>query len=419
VIRKEKLLVRATVLKTFFATKIGGLGGQECMSFFFVDSGWVKVLDDALRADISALRIVCPFIKKGAAQRLLHRGRPESIQVITRANLDDFCAGVSDTAALQLLIENGARIRGVRGLHAKLYLFGKTQVILTSANLTEAALRRNHEFGLVAKDRKTVRQCRRYFDDFWKQAGDDITIERLDEWERRVEDHLAARGKGGMVAGLGDEGVYVENFAEPASLPVPGSDSEQGFVKFFGRDRNRAARSMAVLKDVESSGSHWACTYPKGKRPRQVRDGAVMFMGRLVEGRNDILIYGRATARAHERDNDDASASDLRRRPWKAKYPHYVRVDDPEFIDGTLSNGIPLSELINALQSDAFAPTQRNALKGHGNITPRKAIMRQPAVELTREGIAWMNERLERAFAQHGKLSKGALAKLDWPNRKR
>src|ERR1017187_2819400 len=178
------------------------------MSFFFVDSGWDKVLDDALRADSSSVRIVCPFIKKGAANRLLRHGRPDSLRVITRANLDDFYAGVSDTAALRLLMENGAEIRGVRGLHAKLYLFGKAQVVLTSANLTEAALLRNHEFGLVGTDRTTIRQCHQYFDEFWKHAGEDIQKEKLDEWERKIEERLAARDPRSAAIGLGDEGVY-------------------------------------------------------------------------------------------------------------------------------------------------------------------------------------------------------------------
>jgi len=385
------------------------------MSFFFVDSGWDRVLDDALRSDGSAIRIVCPFIKKGAAQRLLRRGKPALIRVITRANLDDFYAGVSDTAALRLLMGNGAEVRGVRGLHAKLYLFGNSQVILTSANLTEAALLRNHEFGLVATDRTTIRQCHHYFDDFWKRAGENLREAKLDEWEKKIEQRLAARDPRSTAVGLGDEGVYVENFAEPASLPLPKSAIKQAFVKFFGESDNRAQRSLNVLEEVDSSGSHWACTYPQGKRPRSVHDDAVMFMGRLVGKPNDTIVYGRAVASAHRPGQDDAGAVDFRKREWKKKWPHYVRVHDAEFIDGTLLNGISLNELIDALDSDAFASTQRNKVSGNGNTNPRKALMQQPAVELSSQGIAWMTERLERAFVQHGKLSKAALAKLDWP----
>ncbi len=54
------------------------------MSFRLVDSGWAQVLADAVTADGSRLRLVCPFIKKTAVQRLLARGKPRSIQVITR-----------------------------------------------------------------------------------------------------------------------------------------------------------------------------------------------------------------------------------------------------------------------------------------------------------------------------------------------
>jgi hypothetical protein len=102
------------------------------MSFRIVDTGWDKVLGDALRADSSRVRIVCPFIKKRAVARLLKRDKPKALQVITRFNLDDFSEGVSDIAALQLLLDKGAHIRGVRNLHAKLYLFGANRAIVTS-----------------------------------------------------------------------------------------------------------------------------------------------------------------------------------------------------------------------------------------------------------------------------------------------
>ena len=116
--------------------------------FRLVETDWGHVLDRAVATDCSELRIVCPFIKERTVRRLLAGGRPKSIQVITRFNLLDFAEGVSDTAALRLLLDKGAQIRGVRGLHAKLYLIGR-QAIVTSANLTQAALSRNHEFGFV------------------------------------------------------------------------------------------------------------------------------------------------------------------------------------------------------------------------------------------------------------------------------
>ena len=386
------------------------------MKFFFVDSGWDKVLDEALKADNSKLKIVCPFIKKAAAQRLLRHGKPESIYVITRGNLDDFYGGVSDIESLRLLIGHGAAVRVVKNLHAKLYIFGKTQAIITSANLTESALLRNHEFGLVIQESKTVGECRKYFDDFWRHAGEDVPLSRLDGWDKKVREHLASReGRSGGPS-LGDEGVYVENFTEPSNLPVPAAQQVgQAFVKFFGQGHDRESLSTTILQELNGSGSHWACTYPKGKRPTGVREGAVMFMARLVNP-SDIVIYGRAIARAHVPGRDDATDDDFRRRDWKERWPHYVRVNDPELVDGTLHNAVSLNELMDALGSKCFASTKRNAAKGEGNTDPRHAFMQQPGVELSPEGFAWVNEQLERAFARHGRLSREELKTLDWPD---
>ena len=107
-----------------------------------VDAEWDQELSAAIRADPSEVRIVCPFIKERALERLLS-ARPGDVQVITRFNLADFADGVSDVEALRMLLDAGASIRGIRNLHAKLYLFGTSRAIITSANLTEAALTRN------------------------------------------------------------------------------------------------------------------------------------------------------------------------------------------------------------------------------------------------------------------------------------
>ena len=82
-----------------------------------VDAGWGPELSAAIRADPSEVRIVCPFIKEGALDRLLSH-RPRHVQVITRFNLADFAEGVSDIEALRLLLDAGADIRGIRSLHA-------------------------------------------------------------------------------------------------------------------------------------------------------------------------------------------------------------------------------------------------------------------------------------------------------------
>jgi hypothetical protein len=140
-----------------------------------------------------------------------------------------------------------------------------------------------------------------------------------------------------------------------------------------------------------------------------------MFMGRLVENRDDIIIYGRAIGLRHVEVRDEASAEEIERRTWKENWPIYVRVHHAEFVAGTLENGIRLSTLMDELKSDSFISTQENSRKGSGNTDPRGAYRQQASAQLTSEAFSWLNQRLETAFARHGKLTPAELDKLDWP----
>lgn len=383
--------------------------------FHLVDSGWSTVLDDAVKLGHSKLRVVCPFIKKSAAERLLKYGNVIHIQVITRFNLDEFCDGVSDTAALRLLMKRGAQIRGVRNLHAKLYLFGESRVVVTSANLTEAALLRNHEFGFVAGELGIITNCSEYFENLWLKAGNNLTVKQLDEWDKKIEAYLAGGAKASDGKRLGDEGVKAGATIPPVVTPPRIAEAHQAFVKFFGISSDRASLDLPMIEEVKRAGCHWACTYPKGKRPRQVQDGAIMYMARLVKDPNDIIIFGRAVAMKHIPGRDDATDAEKGFRNFKNTWPHYIRVHHAEFIAGKMDNGISLNKLMENLQANSFSSTKRNVAKGKGNIDPRKAYRQQAAVELTSEGFIWLNDKLEEAFTRYGRIAETELEQLDWP----
>ncbi|MEZ6081222.1 MAG: hypothetical protein R3C56_37805 [Pirellulaceae bacterium] len=127
--------------------------------------------------------------------------------------------------------------------------------------------------------------------------------------------------------------------------------------------------------------------YPKDKRPRRVDDGAIMFLARLVKDPADILIYGRAIGMRHVDGRDDASAADIAVRHWKDTWPHYVRVHHAEFVAASLANGISLNALMDALKSDAFLPTQRNAARGEGNTDPASRLLATSCSRVDAAGI--------------------------------
>ena len=140
-----------------------------------------------------------------------------------------------------------------------------------------------------------------------------------------------------------------------------------------------------------------------------------MFMGRLVQKPNDTLIFGRAIGMQYVEGRDDATEAEIELRSWKAKWPRYIRVHNAEFVNGFLSDGVSLNELMEKFGPNSFASTKRHGLNGLGNTNPRSAFNQQPAVELTPEAMVWLNQRLDSCFERHGKISPDALAKLDWP----
>lgn len=331
------------------------------MTLRLVDADWGAELVQALEADAAALRIICPFIKLRALERLLALS-PQSIQVITRYNLDDFATGVSDIAALRRVLAADGRVRGIRGLHAKLYLFGASRAIVTSANLTGAALDSNHEFGAVTDDPVSIAACRAYFERLWALGGADLSAAQLDTWSDIVTNYRAGGGQPAPGASLGDFGADAGiGPSPPTTLPVVVADASQAFVKFLGESNNRVPLSCPTAEEIERAGCHRVLAYPASKRPRRVKDDALMYIARLTEQPNDIRIFGRAVGMAHVDGRDDASAADIALRPWRADWSRYIRVHQAEFVAGTMANGVSLSALMDELGADAFAATQRNA----------------------------------------------------------
>ena len=193
-------------------------------------------------------------------------------------------------------------------------------------------------------------------------------------------------------------------------------DASQAFVKFLGAADNRVELSFETVEEIRRAGCHWAVCYPTNRRPKAVKDSAVIFIGRLTRDPNDIRVFGRAIGMAYRPGRDDATPHDIAQRSWKGQWSRYIRVHATEFVHGTMNNGVSLNELMDALKERSFASTLRNAAAGTGNVNPRFAYRQQAHVELSAQGLGWLSERLEGAFTAHGKVSPDTLGTLDWPN---
>lgn len=192
------------------------------------------------------------------------------------------------------------------------------------------------------------------------------------------------RGRPGSGNDLRDYGILLSH----GQVQLGGqANPARAFVKFVGTSSSRLLLTGTVFNLLKESGTHWAVCYPKNKRPRKVEDGDVVFIGALTKGSaHDIRIYGRAIAMAHDDNRDTATQEEICKRKRKKDFPAYIRVHHAEFLAGTLENCVSLKQLMNELDSDSFASTQRNATRGGGNTSPRRA--QQPAVWLSARGLA-------------------------------
>ena len=378
------------------------------------------------------LRIICPFIKEQTIRDIVKTCRPSEIQIITRFNLNDCYEGVSDLSALKFLLDKDATIQGIKGLHSKLYIYGESKAIITSANLTQAGLNSNHEFGCAVTDQTLIDSCNEYFDKLWANGSNNLTNEKLLAWMSEVENIKLSGGKnsGPKKPKLKDHGRKANDIAPNPNVPSFDFDAfssqrtrrrkfNQAFVKMLGKSDDREPLDYPVLDELKRSGSYWSLGYPNSQRPRQPKDGDIMFLGRLTKGPNghDIAIFGRAVAMQHVDERDVASADDKAAplQDWRNTWDKYIRVYDGEFVAGVIGNGVLLSELMDTLEHNSFLPTQRNRKAKKGNLNPRLSFMQSPSVQLSEEGFYWLSDRLEQQFDLFGKTPIERYKDFYWP----
>jgi len=127
-------------------------------------------------------------------------GQSQPLRILTSLSARNSANGSLDLRLLEDLLERGALIRHLDGIHAKIFLVG-SRVIFGSSNLTAGGLRRNHEVVYEASLPNQVAATQELFERYWDKA-DCVTGEGIrkciDEAallgkDFRDDDHLAAR----------------------------------------------------------------------------------------------------------------------------------------------------------------------------------------------------------------------------------
>ena len=151
-----------------------------------------NLLFDLVQRSEKELLFCVPFIKKEIVDVVLKKLQPDAVLgLITYSNIGRFANGSLDIEALRILLEKGFKIFNYQNLHAKIYLFDNKKVLITSANLTNNALYKNYEYGvLIDNDSKIIDQI---YSDFVNMMDSvlcgEITLKTLNDIEKNIKQY--------------------------------------------------------------------------------------------------------------------------------------------------------------------------------------------------------------------------------------
>lgn len=338
------------------------------------------------------VNIVSPFITDNIVKHLLDNFKGETIKVITRYNLNDFRRGVSSLTAIDRLVKNNALVKGVSGLHSKVYLFDKKSVIITSANFTNGGFFNNKEFGILSAEPKTVKDSYYYFNELWNIDSELLNQSKVNEWKDIISNSKP-------IPKLGEE---LPDFGCSYQKSIIGE--KQYFIKFFGKDDNRLSLNVNVAQELRWGCSHFALSFSKNKkdrRPRRYKNGDVVYMARMTDTK-DYAIFGRAITYEHDDLRDVASKEDIRHINWLADWSILIRVKEPVFINSSFKNCPKLNDLLNELDYASFASTNQRFIKGERDINTKNALMQKGDVILSASGAQYMELAFQKAIQKEG-----------------
>lgn len=131
------------------------------------------------------LWVATPFLSRQGLDELLdelHLSTLKNTRWIVRWDAETALGGFTDGQALLKLLRDGAQVRHLANLHAKVYLRPRSALVaFGSANLTLAGLHSNEEIVRFSTDAREVDAITGYYEQWWSKALalDEEQIQRL------------------------------------------------------------------------------------------------------------------------------------------------------------------------------------------------------------------------------------------------
>ena len=226
-----------------------------------------------------------------------------------------------------------------------------------------------------------------------------MTIEQCENWQQELSQ------------------LEIYNTKIP-SLPDYGSSlvkidkNKNYYIKFFGTANNRVALNYLAKEEIDRALCHYACGFSQNKKPRQIQQGDIIYFARMTYDPLDYAIFGKAEAIKFKDVRDEATELEIKERPWKKDWPIYLRVTNPVFIDGSMSDCILLYDLIKELGYESFPSTKSRFEKGEAKINPYKSLSQQAYVKLTTTAVEWLEPKFQESLNRVGMVDDNFINSL-------
>lgn len=282
----------------------------------------IEIVSDGLKDEIercfldseTSIRIVSPFLSCKMAELLcsIHELKKDiECAMITRIYMKDLVEGANSLDALTMLVENGIEVYALQALHAKVYLFDDSEVIIGSANFTWSGLNKNCELSIITDDTNILTKASAFYDsliEYCKNNNGQVTKELLDTvrtdydkaYKERQKDfgfvsskmYGAERKRGGNIikSDWKIDDIKIED-KDPVFDLLSGSQKKTTFrhniwAKFEGRADNRQpGNEKPTLSEVEIDGSRKYIINFR-HRPNSIQSGDQLYIVSLTTDEN-------------------------------------------------------------------------------------------------------------------------------------
>lgn len=398
------------------------MGVELISSGFFADKFYEVV--DSIE---SSIKVISPFIGLKTATKLaevLKQNPNIKCKVITRFYREDFIQGVSSLQGLNALLDSGAELVVLIGLHTKLYVFDELSAILGSANFTNGGFFTNHELSVfIDQDESIGDECNKHFEELWdriKQTGEgNITKEWIEQEITGVAKASINLKKGVSKANRAKRGAKLSTepwtpFEEQPKNETPVKttdileevltsrmveDLSNAWIKFIAKSNDRLNNDNKFINEGNSNALKRVYFNIK---PTGIKDNDTIYITALSyddKDRPSPMIVGRALTYGYDKKNivtDDEILKDYTRK----NYPYYIEFKECKIIDTPIKNTIPLHILYDVVGTKTFPSSAVNPKADRAYLN--KVHSQKSHLRITQMAKEFLDKTMDEYFKKCG-----------------